>query len=183
MKDRVSTLVPGNWRGAARLAGFIVLVAAVAVFLVALFPTLVGADQTYVVQSDSMSPAIDAGAVVFVSEAPTEQIQQGDVITFETGEDPVTHRVVEVSTEGGERRFVTQGDANVTPDPEPVSAADVIGRVSFNVPLMGYVISFAQTDLGLVALVIVPAALLLALEIRDIWRATGNDSADGEGEP
>lgn len=161
-------------RRGANVAGAVLLFAVVAIFLVAVFPGLVGADHSYVVRSDSMSPAIEAGGVVFVSEVPAERIGENDVITFEQpgGDQRVTHRVVEVIEGDGEPRFRTKGDANEDPDPEVVAPSQVIGKVAFSVPLIGYVIAFANTDLGLLTLVVLPALLLVVLEIRDILSGT-----------
>lgn len=160
---------------------FFLFLAIVVLFVAASVPQLVGAEDSYVVLSDSMSPTIKAGAVVFVSDVPVDDIGTDDVITYE-GESgaPVTHRVVDVVTEEGERRFVTQGDANEDPDPQPVSPSEVVGRVSFHLPIIGYVVAFAGTDLGLIALVVIPASLLVVLEIRDLLQ-DDDQSSDPEG--
>lgn len=176
MKGRIGTTSSAHWRRIASIAGFVVLFAVVAIFLLALVPSFAGADHSYVVKSDSMSPAIKAGAVVFVSEVPTDSITEDAVITFEQGDDQrVTHRVVEVRGAEGTTEFVTKGDANEDPDPSPVPASAVVGRVTFHVPLMGYVVAFANTQLGLLTLVVVPALLLIVLELRDFWREMSDE--------
>lgn len=170
-----------TWRGVGQTLGALALGAVVLAVVISSFPVLVGADGAYVVRSPSMSPAIGAGSVVFVEDVPSSAIAEGDVITFQTGataESRVTHRVVEVR-EGDERRFRTKGDANPTPDSGSVGADQVVGRVSVSLPLVGYVISFAGSRLGLVALVVVPAIALFALELRDIIR-DGDAGGDRE---
>lgn len=178
--DGLSRPLPGR-RRAASAVGFIALAVVVFLFVAGAVPALVGAEASYVVQSDSMSPAIDAGDVVFVYETPPEQISEGDVVTFEQAgagdSDRVTHRVVEVVEGDGERQFRTKGDANESPDPSPVSPSQVIGVVGFHVPYMGYVTAFAQSGLGVVALVVVPAVLLVVLEVRDLLRSTESTTA------
>src|SRR6056297_1568948 len=82
--------------------GLVVLVIVLAPFVAFAFPPLVGANHSYVVLSSSMSPAIGAGDVVFVSGVDPTAIEEGDVITFEVGETTrtagsatrITHRVV-----------------------------------------------------------------------------------------
>jgi len=166
-------------RRVAHVLGFLVLVAVVGVFVASAVPQIVGADESYTVLSDSMSPSIEAGAVVFVSDVPAEEIATGDVITYErAGGQRVTHRVVEVVETGDQRQFRTQGDANDTPDPDLVHQIAVIGEVSFHVPLMGYVVNFARSSLGIVALVVIPALLLIGLELWDLWRAAEDDSEE-----
>ncbi len=162
-------------RRIAHVVGFLVLVVVVFAFLAATFPGLALSDDAFVVRSDSMSPAIPAGSVVFVEDVSPAEIQVGDVITFEPGggENRVTHRVIDVR-EDGSRQFQTKGDANDDPDPSLVSSEEVVGEVSFHLPLIGYVINFAGSDLGLVALIVVPALALVVLELRDILRSQGS---------
>lgn len=175
-----STLRSVDWRRVGNVLGLVVLVVVVAAFVVAAVPGVVGADHSYVVRSDSMSPAIGAGSVVIVSDVQPEAVEAGDVITFETGgaeaSNRVTHRVVEVAGEEP-RQFLTKGDANEDPDTGLVSEDQVVGRVLFHVPLIGYAIDVAGTDLGLLAFVVLPALVLIALEVRDVvraWRSGGD---------
>lgn len=179
-----------DWRRVANAIGFVVLVAVVFLFVASAVPQVVGSDESYVVRSDSMSPAIDAGSVVFVSETSPEAIDEGDVITFResdgAGDDLVTHRVVDVTGQGDQREFRTKGDANDDADPGSVSRSQIVGVVQFHVPMIGYVSSFAQTRLGIVALVVVPALLLAVSELWDLYRETeanGEDSSGGVDEP
>lgn len=163
-----------DWRRIGHAIGLFALVVIVAAFVVSSVPGLVGADESFVVRSDSMSPSIGAGSVVFVDRVSPETIRAGDVITFRTGDAStsgrVTHRVVEV-VDGEERRFRTKGDANEDPDARTVSAAMVVGRVTFHLPLVGYGIDVVGTRLGLLVFVVLPAVLLVALELRDVARA------------
>lgn len=184
--DRVGAV---DWRRAASVVGLVVILLVAGAFVASAVPQLVGADSSYVVQSDSMSPTIDAGAVVFVSDASPGAVSEGDVITYERTVDGefrrVTHRVVEVRDSGGDRQFVTKGDANEDPDPRPVSAGQVTGRVMFSLPLIGYVVAFAGTQLGLAALVVIPALALLVSELWALYRkaqSNGSEPSDSGGE-
>ena len=170
-------------RRAANILGLLLLAAVISPFVASAVPQVVGADHSYVVLSDSMSPAIEAGGVVFVSEVPTAQIGGDDVITFERGgrESRVTHRVVEVVERDGQRRFRTKGDANEDPDPGLVAPQQVVGVVLFSVPYVGYVTSFAQTRFGILALVVVPAVLLVASELWDLLAATAPEEDEPDG--
>ncbi|UIO99189.1 signal peptidase I [Halobaculum sp. CBA1158] len=168
-------------RDAARTIGAILLIVAVAPFAVFAVPQAAGASHSYVVLSDSMSPEIRAGDVVIVDDADPATIGEGDVITYERpgGSQLITHRVVEV-VDDGERRFRTKGDANEEPDPAPVPPDNVVGVVAFHIPLIGHVISFGSSDLGIVAFVIVPSVLLAVGEVYDLYRdATADTSGDG----
>jgi len=125
---------------------------------------------------------------VYVNDVSAADISERDVITYRSGaagSSRVTHRVVGVLEENGERRFRTKGDANEDPDPELVSSSQVIGRVGFHVPYVGYVVSFAGTRLGLAALVVVPAVALLVSELWALYQSGTNgepEAHDTEGE-
>ena len=168
-------------RRVTHLFGVVLVLAVVGLFLVAAFPGVVGADESFVVQSSSMSPAIKAGSVVFVSDVPMGQLTEGDIITYSRVDggmsQRVTHRIVDVFEEDTEMRFRTKGDANEEADRQLVTPRRVVGKVIFHVPLIGYVIAFAQSSTGLVTLVVVPALVLLALEVRDLF-----DPSNGETE-
>lgn len=162
----------------ARTVGFVALIAVVAIFVATAVPQAVGADHSYVVLSSSMSPTLQAGDVIFVTRVDPDDIEEGDIITFEppsghseASAERVTHRVVEVARRDGEKLFRTKGDANEVPDQELVPASNVIGVVRFSVPLIGYIISFGGSSTGVMLLVVIPATLLIVTEILALIRA------------
>lgn len=91
------------------------------------------------VASRSMTPEINLGDVVVVSPVDAEQVALGDVIAFLTPDGTTIHRVVSVEGEGDQRRFITKGDANDSPDAEPVYPANLRGRVVLVAPKVGWV--------------------------------------------
>ncbi len=131
-------------------------------------PQLVGAKEAYVVESGSMEPAIETGAVVFVYGVKPENIRENDVITFQSDEDEVTtHRVIGVEGSGENLRFETKGDNNEDPDPGFVEADELVGEVMFSVPYLGYVIVWAGGLNAFLLLVLIPAALII---LDEIWK-------------
>jgi signal peptidase len=80
-------------------------------------------------------------------------------VTFDDPAKPgrlVTHRVVRVR-EGDPPFFDTQGDANASPDPFPVPARSIRGRVLWHVPVLGYAVDFLSWPRGFILLVVIPA--------------------------
>ena len=55
-------------------------------------------------------------------------------------------------------------------DPHPVPAANVVGRVHGSIPYLGYLFSFAQTQNGLLVLVVLPGILIILCEIRNLYK-------------
>ena len=138
----------------------LVLLAVVSPFVVFAAPEIVGADEGYVVLSGSMEPALSPGDVVIVdASAP---VSVGDVITYQTGDSvPTTHRVVG-ERDGG---YETKGDANENVDAGLVNPDAVIGRTVITIPLVGYVILWANSPVGYLLLVVIPLVLLGVSEL------------------
>jgi len=95
-----------------------------------------------VIVSGSMEPEISIGDIVIVRSIEPEQVEEGDVIQFREIEQDIriNHRVIEIEEdERGKPLFTTKGDANQSPDSDPVLAEQVMGRVEHVVPGVGWV--------------------------------------------
>ncbi len=110
-------------------------------------PNLLGY-QSFAIVSGSMEPAYPVGSIVYAKEAPFNELKEGDVISYSlSGDTKVTHRIVAIDEE--KQQFTTKGDANNTDDGEPVSYKNVIGKVAFSVPYLGYLSQYIRTPLGI----------------------------------
>ena len=91
----------------------------------------------YSVVTDSMSPKINRGDVVFVKQISFDKLKVGDIVTvkFENSDSTFTHRIVEIDKNDNE--FYTQGD-NATEKDGKSKAENIIGKVMFSIPLAGY---------------------------------------------
>lgn len=155
-------------------------------FLLYIFPTLVGASNSFIVKSGSMEPDIETGSIIFVENVSTDRINKSDIITFTSGgeENPTktTHRVINVSENEKGTFFHTKGDANEDPDPVMVPAENVLGRFVFSIPRLGYVIRWAGTQKGFIVLLVIPATLLISKELWNIKEEIQNVEEDLEKE-
>ena len=141
----------------------------VVVGLVALVsvPRLLGVTP-YTVLSGSMRPALGVGDVVLSERTAPLDARPGDVVTFK---DPsrhgelVTHRVESMRRTGDEVTFVTKGDANDAPERWTVAVDGSIGRATIRIPKVGYVLQWTSGREGKLALIVVPATLLVMLEL------------------
>lgn len=104
--------------------------------------------------SGSMEPALSVDDLIIIKAG--QEYKTGDIITFVSGENMVTHRIVG-ETEAG---FITKGDANNTEDTEPVSADSIIGEVAVTVPGIGKYIGAMRTPLGMTIMVFAGLILL-----------------------
>ncbi|GIW69135.1 signal peptidase I [Candidatus Parcubacteria bacterium] len=137
-----------------------------------------------IVQSGSMSPAIPTGSLVVIR--PSQSYEIGDVITFQTSgaRVPTTHRIIADEIIAGRRFFITKGDANEDADTRRVSQSAVEGKVVLAVPYLGYILDFARTPLGFLAIIVVPALAIVLEEGRvlyEAWRARRESSRSRVG--
>ena len=79
-----------------------------------------------VVLSGSMEPEFSTGDMIVVKE--TEDFDIYDIVVYKSGSSLVVHRIVGIGAE----KVVTKGDANNTED-EPITRADVLGKVIFHI--------------------------------------------------
>ena len=96
----------------------------------------------YIVLSGSMEPSIPTGSIIF-TDTHDRSPDESDVITYQIGEQYVTHRVIQILDDGSS---ITQGDANDIPDSIPVSPGQVIGIVKVCIPWLGYGIRYIKSS-------------------------------------
>lgn len=118
-----------------------------------------------IVQSGSMETEIMTGDVVFVKQTDVDSLKPQDIIAFKTGDVVVTHRIVEVLSDGnGEKRFITKGDANNTQD-DPISASQVVGVYVSRIAKIGDLAMFMQTPVGMVCFIGIPVILFILYDV------------------
>lgn len=137
-------------------------------------PSLLGYER-YVITGGSMTGTIDKGSVVFSRNTPAEDLQVGDVITYqppaESGVNTlVTHRILSMEPgENGSTVFRTQGDANPDPDPWTFSLVDDEEPVvQHAVPKVGWIM-IALADREVRMLVVgLPAAIIALMALAQL---------------
>ncbi len=149
---------------------FLAALALIALLLIVSRFSIPGNFKVMTVLSGSMTPAIKMGGVVAVK--PADDYKIGQVITFyRTGvKSPITHRISDIKVEGGEPVYITKGDANNAPDIEEVKKKDIVGKVLFSIPYIGYAVETAKKPIGFMFIIVVPAVIIIYDEIRKLWR-------------
>ncbi len=123
------------------------------------------------VLSGSMEPAIKMGSVVII--VPAKDYKIGDIITFgeiSAQKKPTTHRIYDIKIVDGESVYITKGDANNSPDGQDVMQGEIIGKVLFSIPYLGYALNFIKEPAGFSMIIIFPAVLIILGELQKIWR-------------
>jgi len=123
----------------------------------------------FVVTSGSMEPEIQTGSLLFTRPLLAEKITVGDTITFQEDGGYTTHKVVEKNISGTEISFVTKGVNNDSPDPGTVSPEEITGVKILSIPLLGYVTAWAGTTKGFIGMVVVPAVLIILIELKELY--------------
>ena len=91
------------------------------------------------VMSGSMEPALKTGGIVF-TDTKKRIPEAGDIITYQAGENRVSHRVIRKEAQG----YVTKGDANNREDASAVAEEQIVGTVIFFIPYIGYTAAFIR---------------------------------------
>lgn len=118
----------------------------------------------YNILTSSMQSTIPRGSFILVKETPGEELQVGDDITFFKNENTiVTHRIIGIQAnyeDSGQYGFSTQGTDNPAPDKEITYEGNIIGKVVWHIPVLGFVLEYLANN---IQLVIMAVALILAL--------------------
>lgn len=134
------------------------------IFLILVFSLIIArlffGIQINAVATGSMEPDLPVGSLIFVKSVNYEDIAIGDDITFAKGDGSVlvTHRVIDKSEQ--KKTLITQGIANNVAD-SPISYNDVIGKVFFSIPFIGYIVLFINTLMGKIACIFIVIAIIL----------------------
>lgn len=127
--------------------------------------------RAFIVSSGSMEPNIKTGSLLITNYLKPNNLVKGDIITFIPPikqREFVTHRISEISQKESVVIIKTKGDNNKTLDPWILAGGGVVGKVFLTIPSLGYLFSFAQTKIGILLLVLLPAMYIIVGEIYNI---------------
>lgn len=97
-----------------------------------------------VIQTGSMEPTIKTNAVVIVKQ--TKDVEENDVLLFETEGGYVVHRYYDTDEETG--MIITKGDANKTEDLDLLDMDNVFGKVVFTANFAAPIIHLITGNTG-----------------------------------
>ena len=132
----------------------------------------------YVIMSGSMEPTIMTRDAIITKRMEDVELKIGDIITYKS-EDPyfygimITHRIVGMTEENGEVKYITKGDHNATNDRLAVKNDQIYGKVVMVIQKIGYIQTFLATSYGWIIAVVIPC---LGIIISDIVKLVKNIS-------
>lgn len=118
-----------------------------------------------VVESDSMIPFFEENDLVLIRNGKDSAVYENrTVICFRSGDAYVTHRIVKTTAdENGAAIYTTQGDANNTPDVQPVRPDQILGSYVTHFKGLGGFVLFMQTPAGMICCVLLPILVIFCL--------------------
>lgn len=144
---------------AGNIISTVLIVILIVLLCAVLIPKFFFGVEMKAVQTASMEPDLPVGSLLIIVPAAYEDINVGDDITYVRDEQLtlVTHRVISKDDEN--QKLTTQGTANNTPD-NPVSYQNIVGKVMFSIPLLGYILIWTSTLAGKIILGIIIVSLV-----------------------
>lgn len=164
MKQIVLPSIKINWSKVAEGSYFAFLIAIALLALVNLSSRIPNKTPVKIlsVVSGSMTPTIPIGSAIFVR--PALEYARDDIVTYRLNNNYITHRVFYAG-----KYYLTKGDANKDVDRAEVLKEQIIGKVVFSVPYVGYLQESTKSLWGLLVFVYLPTIIVLVAESRMIF--------------
>ena len=136
----------------------------------------------YYIASGSMEPKIKTGQVIVGKEIDSEDLKENMIITFYGTKGSlsgkiITHRIIRIYEEDGQKYIVTKGDATNTED-DPILPSDVISVMKFKIPLAGLLIKLISSKLGFFFVILIPFGIILVRQTIDLVRAINDEESE-----
>ena len=147
-----------------------------------LFNVFSGA-KGYAVVTDSMAPQLKKGDIVFVKSVEFESLKENDIVTvaFPDRDGYFTHRIVSIDYDFG--IFRTKGDASDQEDPQPSLKEQVVGKLWYSVPLLGYFsIAFKNMNFIKISVILAVAAIVLVTASTIVQKNRKSERKDDSNE-
>ena len=117
--------------------------------------------------SGSMEPTLEINDVVIVKKCPIKELKEGDIITFLQEDRTISHRILRITKDEGELKFITKGDNNEIADKDVVHANNIYGKVLFNVKGIGKIIQYIQDVRGFINIIIFVIIIFILVSMND----------------
>ena len=127
--------------------------------------------KPFIVLSGSMEDTIMPGDLILTKEIDASELKEGDVISFRANEYAVvTHRIINIVDDKGERKYYTKGDNNDTADSEPVYNNQIEGIYRYRIPELGKIALYLQKPIGIAIGISIPLTIVLIAQFADYKR-------------
>ena len=143
-----------------------------------------GGYRLFTVATGSMEPEYQVGDVLISQEIDPNEIQVGDNIVYRgnTGsfkDKIVTHQVVSIREENGEKKITTKGIANVEEDPE-IDGSQVYGKVIYKVKTLSFIGQIIKNIYVFYFIIFVPIAIIIFRQVRIILKKDDEEEEENK---
>ena len=111
--------------------------------------------KTYEIVSRSMEHTINKNDIIVVKKVDKNEINKNDIISFDNGNEIITHRIVDIENINGQTLYTTKGDNNRFVDDEKISFEQIEGKYVFKLSKLGYLMNFLKNRYFLIILFII----------------------------
>jgi len=147
--------------------GFVGIVFFISLLVGLIGHPLPGGRRLLTLESTSMEPGLMPGSLILIQKELS--YQPGDVVSLwekVNGKDElVTHRIMAI----GGNVYITKGDSNQLYDRGLTPERLIEGRVIMSIPVLGEIVLFLQSKVGL-GLLMIPIAIILVKELAGIYQ-------------
>lgn len=140
--------------------------------IVAYIGLMVFGYRVYAVKTASMHPDIKQGSIVIAKKLNAnevfDELNIGSDIVFKTSSgNTLTHRVIMLDEAND--RLQTQGIKEGSTKDAEISSSNVLGKVSFSIPLIGYVVMLIQSHYFIIlALCVIAIYAVVTLLVKQL---------------
>ena len=129
-----------------------------------------GGYRLFTVATGSMEPKYEVGDILISKEINQSDIKVGDDIVYRGKEGSfngkvVTHQVVSIRDEEGNKKIITKGIANTEEDPE-IDGTQVYGKVIYKVQTLSFISQIIKNIYVFYFIIFVPIAIIIFRQIR-----------------
>lgn len=138
--------------------------------------------------SNSMYPTLKVGDLLIVQGGLNgvdvhADPKNGDIIVFRHPYSPgefVVHRAIEKYVKDNVWYFRTKGDHNLYPDSWVISERDLIGKVVFIIPYLGYIKIYLGNEIGISIIVVLLIVFVIFENLDLLKRRDEKNRGDGK---
>lgn len=149
-------------------------------------PIMVGGYGMMLVDGSQMGQTIPKQSAIVIQQVGISALKADDVIVVRDynekhSEMTVTTRISALNPTEEGLTFITRGDISDVDDSRLRTENDIYGKVVMVIPVLGKFLSFVKSPIGLATCVALPLALMLIIEIINLFRMS--KSSEREEEP
>ncbi len=115
------------------------------------------------VQGTSMYPELKHGDLIAIDRTKKDKYEKGDIVSFVMDDGTIiTHEIIKVLEGDDGYHYYTKGTNNNYQDNDYIEIKQIVGEYKgFRVPIVGYIVEFAESTIGYIILVILPLGGIL----------------------